>query len=796
MEGDSVSDLSADITDCSAGTVNQVRDVHSGGVALQSGRIDTVTINHYVALRASEQDEVTDQLAMAIRHQWEDAANDRRLLRPHSLPIRWRRCTEPVAGPVAAAGVSDDGDASFAALDRLDHTAALALAEGGRRELYRVYGGLPSGRLVIVGGPGAGKSSAAIMLLLDALRHREQAPDADRYRIPVPVMFNLAGWDPETIPVRDWLITELAADFRMFRGRKGRNRAAELFRAGRLAVFLDGLDEIPEPLRPRALQALSEQAAFRLVLLTRTRELAAAATQHVLVGAVALELLPLRPGDAAEHLLRPLREPASSAWQSVATALTGTADSPLSQALTTPLVVGLLRDVYPSTGQVDELLDTARFPEPDAIIDHLLDHAIIAAYTPRLGQPLPRYAPGTAHRTLTLIAQHLRQNTERPSARDGNRDISWWTIAAWTPGLLRTMISVLGAMVLSGLTFGLASLAVSGFRTWPIAWLSNVFWYSLNLGLPSGLAIALAFNLTIARAGTPPSAGRRARLRRLVQVCAVVAFGIGLSVAIGIAIGGWSLSVSTFGLNFAIAFGITARTRGRASLRSLNFSRDLRSARRATSAVLFSLMFGVGIGLFGTVAFLIQGAGDLTAALMFGLKGVLASVVIIAPAIWLTGAFTDVSAVESTESTGPVEAWRGDFRLWFVMGMLTGLTSGINSWLSYQEPVYGIGDEQVSPLADCLAGGVAMGLASGVILSHTWMTTMTQIWFAARYRTPLRLIRFLDDSRKRHLLRTVGPIFQFRHAIFQDHLARSMPAAIKAQQRLPARRSGERTPPA
>jgi len=45
-----------------------------------------------------------------------------------------------------------------------------------------VYGGLSSGRLVIVGAPGAGKSGAAILLVLDALRHRGQVAEAERDR--------------------------------------------------------------------------------------------------------------------------------------------------------------------------------------------------------------------------------------------------------------------------------------------------------------------------------------------------------------------------------------------------------------------------------------------------------------------------------------------------------------------------------------------------------------------------------------------------------------------------------------
>jgi hypothetical protein len=37
-------------------------------------------------------------------------------------------------------------------------------------------------------------------------------------------------------------------------------------------------------------------------------------------------------------------------------------------------------------------------------------------------------------------------------------------------------------------------------------------------------------------------------------------------------------------------------------------------------------------------------------------------------------------------------------------------------------------------------------------------------------------MRFLEDARERGVLRTVGPVYQFRHARLQDLLAASAPA--------------------
>jgi hypothetical protein len=127
---------------------------------------------------------------------------------------------------------------------------------GGRlRDLHAVYGGLGSGRLVIVGAPGSGKSGAAVLLVLAALEHRQQVPETDRQRVPVPVMFTLHGWDPNTQRVGDWLAARLQETYPLFAGKGGRAEAAALVGAGRIAVILDGLDEIAEELRPVALRA-------------------------------------------------------------------------------------------------------------------------------------------------------------------------------------------------------------------------------------------------------------------------------------------------------------------------------------------------------------------------------------------------------------------------------------------------------------------------------------------------------------------------------------------------------------
>ena len=191
------------------------------------------------------------------------------------------------------------------------HAVSRQQLTGKVTDLHTVYGGLASGRMVITGSPGAGKSGATVMLLLAALEHREQVSDSDRPRVPVPVMFTMHDWDPVTEPVSSWVAGRMLRTYPIV---ASRGRTSALVASGKIAVVLDGLDEIAEPLRPVALQALSRQATFRLVVVTMSSELAAAAVQGMVEGAVALELLDVDPEGAARYLTRIQLDPASSEW--------------------------------------------------------------------------------------------------------------------------------------------------------------------------------------------------------------------------------------------------------------------------------------------------------------------------------------------------------------------------------------------------------------------------------------------------------------------------------------------------
>ncbi len=430
----------------------------------------------------SQLERVADELAEQVRRQWDRAAGERRLMYPAPIPIRWQWSRRPVAGPVTEAAGGDVGT-RFAPLTGMAPITAERLRYGTLKDLFGVYGGLDSGRLIILGRPGTGKTSAAIRLLLDALRHRAVLGTAEeRARVPVPVLFTLRGWDPNKKSFADWLADRLECDYEFLTAREyGPDAATRLINGNYLAVILDGLDEIPKKLRPAVLRALDEQVTFRLVVLTRSDELVTAVSgdrlvsgDH-LVGAAALELCPVDPRQAAEYLASCQIDSPSPAWRRVVEHLREYPGRILAQALDTPLMVTLVRDTYRHDDPVDELIGSSRFASRESIEDHLLDRILPIAYAQYPGRSAPPCTVDEARKGLRFLARRMHD--------EGTRDLAWWQISRWVPAWPRALATALLVGLWGILVFGLPGVLGRGLKD------------GLLYGLAAGLTFALVFGL-------------------------------------------------------------------------------------------------------------------------------------------------------------------------------------------------------------------------------------------------------------------------------------------------------------
>jgi len=481
--------------------------------------------------------------------------------------------------------------------------SAPAVSRGGLPELLEVYGALgSSGRMVIIGPAGSGKSGAAVLLILGAVEYRQEhdLSDRERSRVPVPVMFTLHGWDPDRQRLDGWLAERLQQTYLLFAGKSGLAKAAALVGDRRIAVILDGLDEIPEELRPVALQAISEQASFRVVLLSRTEEMLAAAQTQFLQGAVALELQDVEPVVAADYLERFQLDPLPQGWRELTDRLRQAPDSPIAMALSSPLSLTLVRDTYHHAG--DDVGDLLAFCDAAAggtsredIEDHLLDRVLSAAYVRHPGEAQPRYQLPAARRALTRIAVRMNQ--------DRTRDLAWWQIPAWASPVPRKAVFVLLFGVVFGLGFGL-----------PLG---------LRGGLVLGLVLGIMFGSGLGRGNGSPKRIAPQSLRKLFSR-SVLEVGLRFGLLIGLVFGGLGgglrvglgLGVAGF-LGAVLALWLFQPTAGNASAIS-----PLGSWRQDRAA---GLVFGPLIGLLlGSLMWLVSGLpAGLGSGLAFCLVGVL-----------------------------------------------------------------------------------------------------------------------------------------------------------------------------
>ncbi|MEU5363878.1 NACHT domain-containing protein [Streptomyces sp. NPDC005925] len=479
--------------------------------------------------------QAADALAEAVRTQWSAEVRRRRLDDPEPLDVPWSRVGPPLA-------------------DRVPGVPLPAPRAGDQRpaRVVAAFRAVPSGRLVVVGEPGAGKSVLALQFVLGVLEARQAGA-------PVPVLLRAADWDPCSSSLRDWLADRLAKDYGSLAAPvdDGRTLAHDLLDAGLILPVIDGFDEIPRGAQQSALRLLNLELDARLPVLLTCRTAAWADAVRRGGTLTAAEVVRLRPLDftaASAYLTDTARY--GSTWAQVLQ----DRPAPLVEALRSPLTVTLARAVYedPSRDPA-ELTDPVRFPTAQCVEEHVLDAFVPTAYA----GPKSPWHPEAAHRWLSCLARDLAGSTS---------GLGWWELPAALPRFLR----VLGPAVLALLATAalLVPIAVRGGGV--IANWDSTESAVLNF---AGILTGLCFGLARLPAPTPQT---RQGLRWLVRTAAwttafaaVVGVGLGLLVPplVGSRLGAvitprpaWYLNGCCFGLILSMMFAVAGLTRRPAPL--------------------------------------------------------------------------------------------------------------------------------------------------------------------------------------------------------------------------------------
>ncbi|MEU2453158.1 helix-turn-helix domain-containing protein [Streptomyces sp. NPDC012765] len=659
----------------------------------------------------------------------------RRIHDPFPLPVRWR------SAPAELLDHRDNISGTSPGAPSLD---------GGLTDIADVYRRVRSGRLVVLGRAGSGKTVLVLRFVLDHLGARTPGE-------PVPVLFSMGSWDPTGTTLRDWLIARLLRDHPNLDASApgGSTLAAALVDAGWILPVLDGFDEMAPGLLGVALRELNT-SALPLFLTSRTDQFAEAVGVEVLRRTAGIELLDLDADDLVHYLPRTARPTApagrdgraATGWDPVLERLRtdpeGAPGARLAAVLRTPLMVLLARTLYSDTPAQDPavLLDSARFPTPGAIEEHLLAGFVPSVY----GSP-PTAVPG-ARRTRgprtwdPLRARHylghLAGHLDRPERREG-QDLAWWQLRESLPLASRILAVVLACSLVT---------AVADWLVFP----------AKNLAAGHGAAFALGTGLLDA-----------------------LLFGPAVGLAFGLVHG------------LVALLGIRAFEPSRVRIRLPGRHRPSAgpSARRVATLVpaglLGGLVMGLGCGLAHTVGAQLTYGGVLldpavveaTAVncLMYGLTFALAGGLVLGLVATLE---TPIDLGRAATPTDLLAINRSIVvrQALFLAPMLT-LVIAFGGRLM-TELLQGV----VGPLTWPMAEGLALGAVGGVAgsLSYALAFTawgqwvlLTRIWLPLTGRLPWATVAFLEDAYRRGVLRQVGAVYQFRHARLQRHL-RGRPA--------------------
>jgi NACHT domain-containing protein len=243
--------------------------------------------------------QVADQLAVAVGAQWEAEAAIRRLNDPYPLPVSWTAADPSLTDSWESLVTLATSGAGWPPPEPGRTWAAgqgeLA-GEGG--QLVNVLARVPTGRLVVLGEPGAGKTMLMVRLVLDLLARRTKGG-------PVPFLASIASWNSAEEDLHDWLGAQLLIDHPVLaspraEGMTDSTGAAALLASGLILPVLDGLDEIPDQARGSAISRINDalRPGERVVVTCRSREYWDAVRSQdgagvTLRGAAAVQLCPL-----------------------------------------------------------------------------------------------------------------------------------------------------------------------------------------------------------------------------------------------------------------------------------------------------------------------------------------------------------------------------------------------------------------------------------------------------------------------------------------------------------------------
>lgn len=609
-----------------------------------------------------------------------------------------------------------------------------------------------AGKLLILGAPGAGKTTTQLELAKALVSRAEEQPE-----YPVPVLFNLSSWKDDRQSITDWLVAELKSKYGV-----SKKLGQEWVNNHQLLPMLDGLDELEPQRQELCVHAInqflaSETRPLYLVVCSRIEEYSNYAKQLQLNGAIFLQ--PLTNNQICDYLTSINY---IELWSTISN------DLDLLELVKTPLLLSItvLASLEISVEKWQHLNSTADR------IQYLLDAYIGRMLTRDIhSRTYFKIKPPNARKTrmwLVWLAQQMQ-----------NESKTEFLIEEMQPSLLTTKIPkliynlivwVVIQMLIFGLIAGLSLGLIVGLIYGLIAGLSFGL-LGLSFGLIYGLFIGMSFGLFNGLFGDMIEC----QLEKLNLIKYNKFFNkniikwqiIGLVICqiLGLISGGNSrIDDLIVGLVLGLLFGLIGDKIE--AIETLKFSyRDFKNG------LIYGLIYGlitmvnsgVILGLFFSLVV------GLIIALILGIHGLeIENKTIPNQGIWQSAKNTSLFFLPST------------ILIFLIQGIVINNNSLNEAFKSVSnEAVKSIFNGAFKPLTLnevlilTLISGLFLGLLMGIPRSGTPVIKHFILRLLLYFNgcIPWNYARFLDYCTERLFLQRVGGRYRFIHKLLQDHFA-------------------------
>jgi hypothetical protein len=608
-------------------------------------------------------------------------------------------------------------------------------------------------RLLILGGPGSGKTFKLLELLRDLLVRAEENPS-----VPIPVVLNLsswAAWADKKKTMADWLISELMSvygiPYRLARHWVG---------AEKLALLLDGLDEITaggvEPgsesekraqeksqgCRTKCLEALNkyvDRGGIWVGLCCREEEYAALGTRlHTRRDSSTARVMPLTDNQVKSFL-----ENAGPALKSLRGAVEQ--DQTLREMARTPFLLMTMTIAYKeATGLNTKVIVEGGKGGEEARRRDLFEKYVRARYEKVRPSLIDRYPVEDTRHYLGELAEKMEQGDSKLFFVDQLQPNNIW---------------------------------LSSFDRW-VYRLIVAFFLLLFIGVIVGLPTGWAIGYELSKASTTLERLGNFDLKTMymtILFCGgIVAVGFvfsknwGLGIALGLAVGAGraiirAKSTDNNSLYDWVLQGVVSAALGIGVLAPIMYLRHherdrIRLLQRSKFYLRHAFM-GVGAAILvgTTLGVILTLTHELRASLARGLSFGIVLMLILALSYGYLSSTYEIK-------TSPNQAMQHSIVTALWSALLCSLAGAIGFGVVYGSLLtweHGI----INTILGLSMGSISLGFGGIPVMQHLGL----RIVLAIRRLMPLKLIKFLEEVRKLHLMRRVGGGYVFQHEYLRDY---------------------------